>query len=417
MAAALTFENVSKTFRFTPDDSMRDTLASLGARLVGREQRQRRRIEALKDVSFEVLEGQSFALVGLNGAGKTTAMKIATRVLYPSAGSVRVRGRVGALIEVGTGLHPDLTGLENIDLYGRILGLSRQAIAVHKEAIMDFADIGESIEQPVKQFSSGMQLRLGFAIAAHLDPEVLVVDEAIAVGDVGFKYKCMERMAKLVKEGRTLIFVSHDMAAVETLCQRAVLLNRGRVELEGTATEVVRTYLDRIQREIADAELAGAQGYRLDVTRVSFHDARGREITDPVSGAPLTVRLHYRAHERLPRPHFSIGFTEGNAQPLVIASMLSDGSAPEAIEGEGWVECQLDSLPLTARPFEIWGSVRDESGYADLLHWTRLRRFEVVSKKAPSAAGKAAVSLSSQAPILMPFQWRTQSAAARSGER
>src|SRR5436190_11948129 len=230
MSTAIAFDRVSKHYRGAESYiALRDDLAKVARRVLRRGGRERPVIRALEDVSFTIEEGSSVAVIGLNGAGKTTALKIMTRITYPTAGVVRVRGRVGALLEVGTGMHPELTGRENVALYGRILGLSGQQIAARYEEIVNFAAIGRAIDQPVKQYSSGMQLRLGFAVAAHLEPDVLLVDEAISVGDAGFQYQCVERMSSLVREGRTLVFVSHDMSAIETLCRRAVMLKDGRI--------------------------------------------------------------------------------------------------------------------------------------------------------------------------------------------
>src|SRR5213078_4708689 len=174
-------------------------------------------------------------------------------------GVVRVRGRVGALIEVGTGLHWELTGRENTQLYGRILGLSGRDIDRRFDEIVEFAGIGSAIDQPVKQYSSGMQLRLGFSVAAHVEPDILLVDEAIAVGDAGFQYRCVERMGELVREGRTLVFVSHNMSAIESLCERAVLLDHGRIVDDGPARDVVREYLRAVEAELMAEDDARAR--------------------------------------------------------------------------------------------------------------------------------------------------------------
>ena len=205
MSYSLLFDDVSKHYRGSREyhGSLREDFVQGLGRLVGRKPNGRHVVRALDHVSLEVPEGDSFALIGENGAGKSTALKVATRITYPSSGTVRVRGRVGALVEVGTGLHPELSGRENIHLFGSILGHTRRDIARRFDAIVEFAGIGTAIDQPVKQYSTGMELRVGFAVAAHLEPDLLLVDEAIAVGDAGFHYRCVERMSELVREGRT----------------------------------------------------------------------------------------------------------------------------------------------------------------------------------------------------------------------
>jgi ABC-type polysaccharide/polyol phosphate transport system ATPase subunit len=356
-------------------------------------------------VSFEIEEGEAVAVIGLNGAGKTTALKIMSRITYPSAGTVRVRGRIGALIEVGTGLHPELTGRENVWLMGRILGLSGADVRRRFGEILDFADIGSAIDQPVKQYSSGMQLRLGFAIASHVEPDLLLVDEAIAVGDAGFQYRCVERMAEIVREGRTLIFVSHDMSAIETLCDRAIMLSDGRLVSDGPAREVVRDYLLAVQHgQLAGDDSGFVPGGVLDILKVSVLDADGNETDEVATDRPMTVRLHYRANEPVERPIFSVGLSDGGRACFTQATMLVDGRVPERIEGTGHVDCTFLELPLQPKAYSIWGEVIGESGFGEIIDWQRLRWFRVRSEHL--AAGKSAVTHSmSDAPVRIPYEW------------
>src|SRR6266566_443551 len=228
MSAAIAFDGVTKHYRGAREyRALRDDLAGVVGSIAGRKRSPRTPVHALEDVSFEIPEGQSFALIGANGAGKTTALRIASRITYPTSGRIRVRGRVGALIEVGAGLHPELSGRENISLYGQILGMRKSDIRRRFDEIVDFAEVWDALDTPVKMYSSGMQLRLGFAIASHLEPDVFVVDEALAVGDAGFQAKCVERMTRLVAGGRTLLFVSHNLSAVEAVCGRGIFLLDG----------------------------------------------------------------------------------------------------------------------------------------------------------------------------------------------
>jgi ABC-type polysaccharide/polyol phosphate transport system ATPase subunit len=405
MSAAISFDGVTKHYRGAREyRALRDDLAGVAGRIAGRKRSPRTPIHALEDVSFEIPEGQSFALIGANGAGKTTALRIASRITYPTSGRIRVRGRVGALIEVGTGMHPELTGRENVWLYGRILGLARRDIAKRFDTIVDFAGIGGAIDQPVKQFSSGMQLRLGFSLAAHLEPDVLLVDEAIAVGDAGFQYRCVERMSDLVREGRTLVFVSHDMSAIETLCERAVLLRNGRISADGPARETVRRYLEDVELERLAADVQGVIGGELQIVRVSLHDRTGDEVDEVETGAPMIARLHYRAAARIEAPIFSVGLSDGRFGCFALASMLVDGEAPRLIEGSGYVDCVFDDLPLHPRTYEIWGSVRGRAGFGDLVDWQRLRAFRVSG--GADGAGKAAVTHSmADAPVRLSYTW------------
>lgn len=417
MSTAISFDRVSKHYRGTREHrSLREDLMGAAGLVVGSRRPARTVVRALDDVSFEISEGTSVALIGANGAGKTTTLKLATRVAYPTAGRIRVRGRVGALLEVGAGLHPELTGRQNIHLGGRILGLSRRDVAVRFDEIVDFSGVGHAIDQPVKQYSSGMYLRLGFSIAAHLDPDILLVDEAIAVGDAGFQYRCVERMAALVREGRTLVFVSHDMTAVESLCSRVLLVRDGRVEADGPAREVIAAYLrafddERVSRHAADTVLGEGD---LEIVGVDILDAQGAETDSIRSGEPMTVRVHYRAHRPIASPIFNVGLVDGRIGCFASASMLRDGGSPELIFGDGYLDCEIGDVPLFPRVYELWGAVRGALGYGKLVDWQRLRLFRVES--AEISRGKAGVSVANmQAPVKLSYHWSAPVAEPRIG--
>jgi ABC-type polysaccharide/polyol phosphate transport system ATPase subunit len=404
MAAAISFEGVSKHYRGSRAYStLRDEMAASVSGL-----RRRRRghevVRALEGVTFEIEEGQPTALVGLNGAGKSTSLKLMSRITYPTAGVVRVRRRLGALIEVGTGLHQELTGRENVDLYGRILGFSGREIRRRFEEIEDFAGIGRAIEQPVKHFSSGMQLRLGYSIAAHLEPDVLLVDEALSVGDAGFQHKCFEHMARLVREGRTLVLVTHDMRAVESLCERAVLLRQGQVVDDGLSRDVVHRYLVAVQDEVlglrSDASLAGEE---LEIVRVSIHDAAGTEVDEVRPDAPMRVRIHYKASSPIQRPMFTVGIAAGRTGALARASMTIDGEAPETVSGSGHIDCTFEYLPLQPQAYELLVGVRGRHG-GRLIPVQPVRRFRVGGQIEGEGLG-AVTSALTRAPVKIPYRW------------
>ena len=264
---AIVFDRVWKKFdKSANHDSLRDLLPDLARRIMGGAARgvelERQEFWALRDVSFEVHSGEALGIIGSNGAGKSTSLKLLTRILRPTRGGCRVRGRVGALIEVAAGFHPDLTGRENVYLQGAIMGMRRQEVAKKFDEIVEFAGVSEFIDAPVKRYSSGMHARLGFSVAAHLEPDVLIIDEVLAVGDMAFQQKCQRRMAEFRARGVAIVFVSHNLPAVLELCTQGLLLERGTVAKSGTPTDVVAAYT----AQSGSAEEARAQGVGATIT-------------------------------------------------------------------------------------------------------------------------------------------------------
>ena len=241
--------NVSKKFvRGEIHDSLRDFIPSAVARLLGRTRAtssSKKEFWALRDVSFDLTRGEAFGIIGANGAGKSTILKLITGIMKPTEGRIDVNGRLSALIEVGAGFHPDLTGRENIYLNGTILGMKRAEIAKKFEAIVEFSGLRDFIDTPVKRYSTGMYARLGFSVAAHVDPDILIVDEVLSVGDVVFQNRCLERMNSILRSGATVIFVSHNLRAIVELCPRSILLEEGKIVASGPSQEVMNTYLER----------------------------------------------------------------------------------------------------------------------------------------------------------------------------
>jgi lipopolysaccharide transport system ATP-binding protein len=389
MSYAIRFEDVTKRYlRGGPRyASLRYDLAGaarrLGERLRGGRPEPRGTL-ALDDVSFEVKPGESFAIVGSNGAGKTTALKLVSRISYPTAGRIRVRGRVGALIEVGSGVHPELTARENIWLYGQILGMSRADIRRRFDEIVAFAELGHVLDTPVKMYSSGMQLRLGFAIASHLDPDVFVVDEALAVGDAGFQAKCVERMTRLVAGGRTLLFVSHNLYAVETLCQRAIFLDGGRIRALGRTRDVLASYLAHVTHA-ALTPRNGDSARSSDWLRLKVW-CEGQDGDSKVrTGQELRIICEYDCDEPGVAVFFHYGITDGRTGNLFLASQIMEGEQGFLLERRGRVTCLVPAVPLLPRVYEVWGEIRIQSGWGNVVDWQPLSRFAVEYEEA--AAG------------------------------
>src|SRR5687768_3551894 len=254
------------------------------------------RFWALKDVSFEVNEGEVVGIIGRNGAGKSTLLKILSRITVPTSGRAVIRGRLGSLLEVGTGFHPELTGRENIYLNGAILGMRHVEIDRKLDEIIEFSGIRPFIDTPVKRYSSGMRVRLAFAVAAHLDPEILIIDEVLAVGDVGFQEKCLNKMEESTRQGRTILFVSHNLTAVQTLCNRGIVLTQGCLDFDGTQTNAIAHYHQTAESKRASVAGRGDRSGtgHVRVTQVEVFNAEGEPVSTVASGDQVSFRILYQ---------------------------------------------------------------------------------------------------------------------------
>lgn len=306
---------------------------------------------ALKDVSFDVSPGDVVGIIGRNGAGKSTLLKVLSRIVEPTSGRVELYGRVASLLEVGTGFHPELTGRENIFLNGSILGMTRKEIESKFDEIVAFAEVEKFIDTPVKRYSSGMYVRLAFAVAAHLEPEILVVDEVLAVGDAAFQKKCLGRMRDVASMGRTVLFVSHNMAAVSSLCSSAMLLWEGKVEYPlGNVEGAVQQYLSQVHKitKTKLAERTDRQGNgKVRIDDFATFDAQGNELEYLATGQEIDFRIYYSTREsNLQNVSVAIGLSS-NVGGFV--SMLGNniaGDTFETIARDGYFACRIKKLPL-----------------------------------------------------------------------
>jgi lipopolysaccharide transport system ATP-binding protein len=359
---SVSIEQLSKRYRI---GAHRADYATLRERIAGmfkfREATpESRDIWALHDVSFEIAQGEALGLIGHNGAGKSTLLKILSRITEPTEGRAVLHGRVASLLEVGTGFHPELTGRENIYLNGAILGMTRAEIRRNFDAIVAFAEIDKFLDTPVKRYSSGMYVRLAFAVAAHLTPEILLIDEVLAVGDVEFQRRCLGRMNEVARSGRTVVFVSHNLSSIERLCTRCVLLSRGVVEKMGPTGEVLAHYLSRRGatamidlRDFADREGAG----RARITGMEVLNAAATEPVDAIAfREPFRIRVRYHVHEKIPGASFGFGFLTAGGQRIFITESVESGKTFDLEPGDGSIDCVIERpniLPGTYR-FELW---------------------------------------------------------------
>jgi ABC-type polysaccharide/polyol phosphate transport system ATPase subunit len=329
---------------------------------------------ALKDVSFNVQRAEALGIIGHNGAGKSTILKLLSRITTPTGGEIMINGRLSALIEVGSGFHPELTGRENVYLNGSILGMTRREITQKLDSIVEFAELRQFIDTPVKRYSSGMYVRLGFSIAAHLDPDVLLLDEVLAVGDASFQRKCIQRITELKKNGTTIVFISHDLRAVQQLCDRVVLLKRGQIEADGNPTETIALY------QSASAQMAGQAtgGFGQDptgeavVTSLTFYDENENECLSFETGKPMKAVLNYRVDKPLTDVVFEVQFYSQEGRLCSFFSSETTGGTIDVEPGEGSIEFDCSSVGLGPGVYFIDTGIRNRNApYGVDIDWRR----------------------------------------------
>lgn len=380
----LRVEGLSKRYRIGSfDDRQKNGLQAISSSLAApfgylrqmmRPPTEQETLWALKGVSFQVQSGEVVGIIGRNGAGKSTLLKILSRITDPTSGRAVINGRVGSLLEVGTGFNAELTGRENIYLSGTILGMKRREIQAKFDEIVSFAGVERFLDTPVKRYSSGMNVRLGFAVAAHLDPEVLMVDEVLAVGDVAFQRKCLGKMEKVSREGRTILFVSHNLTAIRSLCQRALLLEAGNIVYDGDASQAIEQYLGRTddnipsQTDLRDRprppHILGNTDLR--ITRVRLHSRSAKAIF--YTNEPLTVTLEFRVQK--PLEGIVWGFTVDMWDGLRILDSRSTSSfrpIPEIGPGDYSITGALATNPLAPGHYSMSVGARGDQGSLDYV--------------------------------------------------
>jgi len=353
MANSIYVEKLSKQYRIGElhrETMLRERLVNLIKHPLLRKKKET--IWALKDVSFSVKEGEVIGIIGRNGAGKSTLLKVLSKITYPTSGKMRINGRVASLLEVGTGFHEELTGRENIYLNGSILGMTKKEINARLDQIFKFADIDKFIDTPIKRYSSGMRLRLGFAVAAHLKSDVLLVDEILAVGDAEFQKKCLRSMSDIGTSGRTVLFVSHNMSAVENLCSRVIWIDKGKVYQDGNARNVVTAYLSTFVEscgfgyDLRDIETRTGSG-EIRYTKVEFLNSESQSPQLYRSGEGLTARLHYHAKKPISKPHFGLELYSDLGTKITSINTWCDGFDTLSLSpGDGVIEAQVAALNL-----------------------------------------------------------------------
>jgi ABC-2 type transport system ATP-binding protein len=355
--SAISVEGVSKHFRVYHERNQTLKAAIMRGRRSSYED-----FYALRDVDLEIPEGGTFALVGDNGSGKSTLLKCLAKILFPDAGRVTTRGKVAALLEVGSGFHPELSGRDNVYLNGSILGMKKPEIDRKFDDIVAFSGVEQFIDQPVKNYSSGMYVRLGFAVAINVDPEILLVDEVLAVGDAAFQERCAEKFADFKREGRTVVVVSHSMPSLRAMADHAAWLEKGRLKETGPAAGVLERYLDSTHTDVRvddHGRVRWGSGEALVERAELVRD--GVPITGLQVGDPVTFRVHYDARQRIERPVFGLAIEAADGTYLW-ANNTRDSQFPvDHIEGRGAVDCHIPRLALQPGGFTLLASIVDAS--------------------------------------------------------
>jgi ABC-type polysaccharide/polyol phosphate transport system ATPase subunit len=376
VTAAITVDDVSKQYRLYLERNQ-----SLKAALMRRARVRFDEFWALRDVSFEVPEGSTFALIGENGSGKTTLLKCMARILRPDKGRIETRGKISALLELGAGFHPELTGRENIFLNGSILGLSKKQLNQRFDEIVEFAGLEQFIDTPVKNYSSGMYIRLGFSVAINVDPDILLVDEILAVGDAEFQRKCLEKFDEFRESSKTVVIVSHGLESIRNLADTVGWLEHGELRRLGKSSEVIDEYLTESH---ADRKADGEHGQRWGtgearIEKFELLDASGEPVKRVRTGDAVVFRFHFKSDALIPKPVWAMGLYTLDGVWVTNPSTLDVGLVPDRLEpdAQGWIDFRVDRLLLVPGTYDVTASLANVTGgqFYDVRH--RSFRFDV----------------------------------------
>lgn len=386
-------KHLTKEYSLGTVTSLKDSLRHTLARLSGKPTWQRERFKALDDVSFTINQGEVVGIIGHNGAGKSTLLKHLADITRPTSGEVAVRGSIAPLIEVGAGVHPELTGKENIFLNGAILGLSRKEIRRKLDEIIDFSELEQFIDTPVKRYSSGMKVKLGFSIATSMDAEILIIDEVLAVGDLAFQRKCFDRMERLIKnEGKTVLLVSHNIRQVNRMCTRAILLRNGQIEEDGDTGEVCNLFMEENNKKIYATTQANQQKNKssevLDILDVVIVGKDGTPTESIDSGDPLRIRVKFHLKREIAKPEIVIGTHTTDFVYLTASTTDLCSEPPEHLSsGEHSIEIIQDSFPFKPGVYGVRMALFDVNRNGlysgENLAFFSTRQTEVESKQPP----------------------------------
>lgn len=383
-------ENISKRFE-TAVEKPQSFLESIIARFSIRnkqhlrQQPNTREFWAVNNVSFAIAAGESVGILGRNGSGKSTLLKLITRIIRPNHGRIMVNGRISALLELGTGFQPDMTGRENIYLNAALLGLERDYIEKHFQSIVAFSELGEFIDVPVKFYSSGMYMRLGFSIAVHIQPQILIIDEILAVGDQSFQEKCMNHIYEMKRRGTTIILVSHSLDMMRKLCSRLIWMDKGIIRAEGDPEKVIQQYLDHLQdnayeplfKKKKEFDRAGTKD--IEITQVRLLDQDGTQPETFSTGEPMIIEISYHAHAPIDHPEFGLAIHREDDVQINGPNNQFSGFPIDHVEGHGRVCYRIDALPLLPGNYNVSAAVHNAKYMHTYDHHMKAYPFQVDS--------------------------------------
>lgn len=378
---AIEVKNITKSFRVYLDHSN-----NIKEFLIFSKRRKYENRQVLNGISFDVKKGEAIGLVGHNGCGKSTTLKLLTRIMYPDTGSVEIKGRVSSLIELGAGFHPDMSGRENIYINASIFGLGKKEIDRRVEEIIAFSELEDFIDNPVRTYSSGMYMRLAFAVAINVDADVLLVDEILAVGDVAFQAKCFNKLKEIKGKGTTIVIVSHSLGQIEEICERSIWIDKGLIREEGKPKDVHRKYLEYMsqykmsQEEAAEETIIDKEENRdIQITRVAMYDAEGKVKKDYVTGESATLEFDYRVnnenHEKI---SIEMVFLRSDGLETYETNTFREGFPLMQMNGEGTIRCHIDKLNLITGEYQIDVAIRRPNAFP--YHYVdRAVKFKITS--------------------------------------
>ncbi|MBI5752373.1 MAG: ABC transporter ATP-binding protein [Hydrogenophilales bacterium] len=408
--AIIEVEHLTKEYRLGAIQGIKQTLLNTAAHLTGKKVVARPLFKALDNVSFSIEQGEVVGIIGHNGAGKSTLLKMLAKISTPTKGTIKVNGRIAPLIEVGAGFVPDFTGRENVYLNGAILGMSKKEVDKKFDEIVDFADMAEFIDTPVKRYSSGMQVKLAFAVATSIESEILIVDEVLAVGDLAFQRKCFDRMEDLIKrQGRTVLLVSHNIRQVARMCSRVILLDHGRIKADGLPSEICDAFYAQSNRRIVDQKQSGnvsankiLMSGEVSLEELTLLDQEGAPVHDLVAGEACTIRCVFQAQKPIENIEIVYGFHTTDF--VYISSMGTSHLTDEVklVAGRNIIDCRVEHVPLTPGVYAIRIGVFDKL-LTKILYGETLKVFSVLQNRIPLS------KMTQQGLIDIPATWHFSS--------